>query len=123
MIDKTRQVLRQPFDVKTHKKHFINYLEVIILEDGTVVYASPSHTEKMVSIACQKLNVTRDELNDMVPVEYYADMMTWLCKITSCVALWTSMLIGSVNMHQHVTINHLTNEGLYLGPYPKRLNY
>ena len=30
-----------PFDIKKHQETFINYLEVLILEDGTVDYAVP----------------------------------------------------------------------------------
>ena len=39
-----------PFDIEKHKKTFINYLEVVILEDGTIEYAVPSHQEKQFSL-------------------------------------------------------------------------
>ncbi len=32
------------FDVRKHKKHFTDYLEVIIHPDGSVHYAVPSHS-------------------------------------------------------------------------------
>ena len=108
-------VLSLPFDIETHKMTFINYLEVVISEDGTVMYAVPSHQEKLISLACQKLNVTREELNELCPKEYYFDFMTWLCKISGCVALWNSYKYGEANEKQLETIRQLAKEKLYHG--------
>lgn len=47
------------FDLQKHKSHFINYLEVIVKPDGEVVYAVPSHQEKLIELACLKLRVNR----------------------------------------------------------------
>lgn len=110
-----QNVLHNPFNIETHKITFINYLEVIISEDGTVMYAVPSHQEKAISLACQKLNVTRDELNELCPQEYYFDFMTWLCKVSGCVALWNSHRIGTANEKQLEIIKLLTDEKLYHG--------
>ena len=41
----------RPFDAEKHKAKYSNYLEVLILEDGTVVYAIPSHQEKAIALA------------------------------------------------------------------------
>ncbi len=79
------------------------------------MYAVPSHQEKLIAIACEKLNVTRDELNDMCPREYYADFMDWLCQITDSVSLWTDMMFGSPNDIQVDSIRKLTDAGLYHG--------
>ncbi len=110
-----QSVLRSPFDIETHKATFINYLEVVISEDGTVMYAVPSHQEKLILLACQKLNVTRDELNELCPEEYYFDFMTWLCKVSGCVALWNSHRIGTANDRQLDIIRKLAEEELYRG--------
>lgn len=59
------------FSVEKHKQTFIHYLEVVIDENGKIMYAVPSHQEKMISLACEKLNVTREELNTICPQEYY----------------------------------------------------
>ena len=40
------------FDYKTHKENFFYYLEVVILEDGKIVYAVPSHQEKLIELYC-----------------------------------------------------------------------
>lgn len=44
------------FNKNLHKRFFPYYLEVIILEDGTVRYAVPSHNEAALRIAARKLN-------------------------------------------------------------------
>lgn len=48
-MDNEQIVLNGPFDIETHKKTFKNYLEVIILENGRIVYAVPSHQEKLIA--------------------------------------------------------------------------
>lgn len=110
-----QQVLHSPFNIEIHKKTFTDYLEVIISEDGTIMYAVPSHQEKLISIACEKLNVDRDQLNDMCPKEYYFDFMFWLCKITGCVSLWNEHMEGVANEKQQIAINELIESGLYRG--------
>lgn len=110
-----QQVLHSPFDIEIHKKTFINYLEVIISEDGTIMYAVPSHQEKLISIACEKLGVNRDQLYKLCPEEYYFDLMVWLCKITSCVSLWNEHMAGVANEKQQISIHKLIEEGLYRG--------
>jgi hypothetical protein len=111
----SQQVLYAPFDIETHKRTFINYLEVIISGDGTVMYAVPSHQEKLISIACQKLNVDREELYQLCPKEYYFDIMSWLCLITNCVSLWNEQMVGIANETQKLVIYKLSEEGLYSG--------
>ena len=76
------------FDLEKHKQTYVQYLEVVILEDGTVEYAVPSHQEKLIALACQKRGVTRQELNDLCPREYYYDFLTWLCMQANAVADW-----------------------------------
>lgn len=110
-----QQVLHSPFDIETHKKTFINYLEVVILENGTVVYAVPSHQEKLIALSCEKLGMTRDELNDHCPQEYYFDFMTWLIGICAAVPVWNEMIQGEPNDKQRETLSLLQAEGLYRG--------
>ena len=105
-------LLYKPFDLETHKQNFIDYLEVVILEDGTVEYAVPSHQEKLIAVACQKLNVTRDELSDMCPEEYYFDFSNWLCKMSGCVAVYTNGFMGKPNDKQFREIMRFVEEGV-----------
>lgn len=110
-----QQVLRSPFDIETHKKTFINYLEVVILPDGTVEYAVPSHQEKLIRLCCAKDNITRQQLDDLVPREYYADMFTWLTAYSGSVAVWNDFYMGFPNPEQVNTLQELASHGLYRG--------
>lgn len=110
-----QKVLSEPFDIETHKKTFIDYLEVIILQDGTVVYAIPSHQEKLIALACEKLQITRDVLNALCPVEYYGDFMNWLCKLTDCVSVWNRYMVGNPNERQQEVLKCLRDAGIYKG--------
>ena len=76
------------FDIEKHKQTYINYLEVVIDPDGKIIYAVPSHQEKLISVACEKLKVTRKELNELCPPEYYFDFMRWLILQTGYVVVW-----------------------------------
>ena len=108
-------VLRRPFDLDIHKKTFVNYFEVILREDGTVEYAAPSHQEKLIAIAMEKLKVSRQELYNSCPPEYYFDVIVWLCKITGCVSVWETMYMGTCNEAQVHKLKELQNHNLYKG--------
>ena len=110
------EVLMNPFDVETHKKTFINYLEVVILENnGKILYAVPSHQELLIKLACEKHNVTRDELNDMCPPEYYFDFIKWLHMVSKAIPVWNEYYIGEPNEEQLETLKMLKREGLFKG--------
>lgn len=81
--------LHSKFDIEKHKQTFINYLEVIIHEDGTVCYATPSHQEYLINYGCNLLNCDRETFYDLCPREYYGNYMIWLCGITKCVSVWS----------------------------------
>lgn len=108
-----------PFDAEKHKGKYVNYLEVVIDENGTVMYAVPSHQEKAIEVACKKMNVTRDELNDMCPREYYCDFLTWLSKVAEVVFVWESFCTCSrINRKQKYALRNLKLHGLYKGAIP-----
>lgn len=104
------------FDVGKHKEHFVHYLEVMISPDGEIEYAVPSHQEYAIKKACEALGVTRMELSDMTPPEYYFDWLNWLLAQTGYMAVWedgyvcpnpTKKQIGKLKM--------LKLNGLYRG--------
>ena len=109
------------FDLEKHKQTYVQYLEVVILEDGTVEYAVPSHQEKLIALACQKKGVSRQELNDLCPREYYYDFLTWLCMQANAVAVWNNdCCYGlSINRKQIGTLRKLKMAGVYGVTIPK----
>lgn len=108
------------FDMEQHKKTFIHYLEVVIDENGKIMYAVPSHQEKLIALACEKLNITREELNAMCPQEYYCDFMTFLCKISGACAVWERFIkVDRLTEKQVKALKMLKDSGLYLGEIPK----
>lgn len=112
-----------PFDIKKHKETYTNYLEVLILEDGTVEYAVPSHQEKALEIASKKLNKTKQEIEDMCPREYYCDYLTWLLGMTGSISVWGTcaeyfIVYKTINKKQIATLKKLKKHGLYKGNIP-----
>ena len=109
------EIFSLPFDTERHKQNFKNYLEIIIMPNGTAEYAVPSHQEKLITIACRQKNITRDELNAMCPREYYCDFLTWLCMITGCVSVWDNFFFGHPNALQKAMLKELSDNRLYTG--------
>ena len=115
-------LLQHPYDhpfisVEDHvevKKH-INYLEVVIDEDGKIYYAIPSHQQALTKIACQKLNVTEQELADMCPGEYYANYNVWLSMQAKCTCVWNEFYQGVLNDKQKEALVFLKENGLFKG--------
>lgn len=110
-----QKILHSKFDIETHKEAFLNYLEVIIREDGEVQYAVPSHQEKLIKICMEKLQIGRQELYDMCPREYMFDVTNWLCKISGCISVWEEFYMGKPNDTQRWVLQNLRHHGLYKG--------
>ena len=100
-------VLKGPFDVETHKATFIDYLEVVITENGTVVYACPGHVEVMERIALAK-GISPDSC----PRSHWLDYDGWLRDVTGCVCVWNEGYQGKPNEAQMQAIDMLRREGL-----------
>lgn len=108
------------FNIEQHKKTYTHYLEVVIDKNGKIMYAVPSHQEKMISLACEKLNVTREELNAMCPPEYYYNFMDWLCKMSGACAVWERFIKADRLTEKQVKVlQMLKDNGLYLGEIPR----
>lgn len=109
------EILHSNFNIMTHKSNFTNYLEVVILENGTVKYAVPSHQEKVINICLNKLNIDRKTLEDMCPQEYHGNYMYWLCLTSKTICVWNDCYIGKLNDKQRGTLFLLKRSGLYKG--------
>lgn len=110
-----QEIMNQPFSIEVHKANFTNYLEVILDPQGTVHYAVPSHQEFMIRFACNRDNLSREALENLLPHEYYCDFIIWLSKYTGCVAVWNRGIIGEPNIRQKAMLKKLKLAGLYHG--------
>lgn len=124
------QILYKPFDINTHKANFINYLEIIITKDGKIVYAIPSHANKLECIYAMSKGLDPNDYQDKFdfwqavksfvskacPRERYFDYMDWLCEETGAISVWgkpNSKIIGTPNDIQKEVIELLKTEDLY----------
>ena len=114
--------LHSAFDIEKHKATFPYYLEVVIAADGKVMYAVPSHQEKLIALACQKLGITRDELKTLCPREFYFDFLKWLCLLTGAMSVWNDWCeYGNPSAKQIGMLRKLKMAGLYKGVIPNCL--
>lgn len=107
--------LHSEFDADMHAKTFTNYLEVLINDTGKVLYAIPSHQELAIKLACDKYSVSRHELAEMCPKEYYFDFMEWVLEKTGSIAVWNNFYVGTANEKQLKTLRMLRDKHIYKG--------
>ena len=119
-MDKIQEVLHSEFDIETHKNTFINYLEVVIDNEGKIMYAVPSHMEILIKLYMERYNVTREEivckLTYEPPWEYGLDMSAWLCEKLHCICVWFDCYKGKPNQIQLNKLKTLRLSGVYHGP-------
>ena len=73
--------------IREHKH--VGYLEGIMYPDGTIEYATPSHTMKLCEIYDDTKSI--DDIGKMM--SSVASPIAWLTYHTGCIALWTSTII------------------------------
>lgn len=108
------------FDLDKHKQTYVNYLEVLIDEDGTIMYAVPSHQEKAISLACSRTGLSRKSLDELCPQEYYGDYLTWLCMVAKVVFVWNGHCVAvNPTVKQIGSLRRLKMAGIYSGSIPQ----
>lgn len=120
------EVLRGPFDPDVHAETFINYLEVIVTDQGTVLYATPSHFERLIALYCKQNGL--DYLNPDERREYVYQQMPddaapvdWLCEKTGSIAVWYDHYEGKPSPNTADALHELRHRGIYNGPVPMPL--
>ena len=107
------------FDLKKHKERFVDYLEVMILSDGTVQYAIPSHVYMAERLAAKAMGTIVEEIRAMCPAEYYWDYLPWLLGISGAVAVWNCRCeYKTVTKEQIAMLRRMKMAGVYRGEIP-----
>lgn len=100
------EILHEPFDIETHKRTFVNYLELVIDKDGKAMYAIPSHQQVVLSILHEK-GFTDDDLYQHPTID--------LALLANVVLVWDKYKEGIPNKKQKETMRALRDAGLYTG--------
>ena len=103
--------LHSKFDYKKHSETYICYCEVVILPNGTVHYAVPSHLEFLTKTYCTKYNVTRKELYDYLYQDYTLLPFDFLLNKLHAVCVWYHQFEGRPNKKQQRVLNRLQDTG------------
>lgn len=106
------------FNINKHKATYTNYLEVLIKEDGKVVYAVPSHQMKAEELACEKLGISKKHLKKKCPRKYFFDYLKWVLTQSGAVAVWDEFYKtgeNGLNQKQRSMLKRLKLHGLYKG--------
>lgn len=110
--DRIQEVLHAPFDIRTHKETFIDYLELIVKPDGTPEYAIPSHMRKLAEVYGKPWE---DVYEEFLQERTGLDGIDWLCLKTGCISVWQNRIQGVPNDAQLGTLRQLQTAGLYTG--------
>ncbi len=106
-MGKEKYGLHSAFDLELHKENFIDYLEVIILVDGTVVYAVPCHIEKL----CEIYGKSKEEIQNEMSI--YDSPINYMLDRTKCVAVWSvGYMTKWINSKQQETLDLLVENKL-----------
>lgn len=95
------------FDIELHSLKYYYYCEVVIDENGKIHYAKPSHQAFLIKMACDKLNIKREELDEIYMKDNEADILKWLMKITNCICVWYHFFLGEPNDKQKESLRKL----------------
>lgn len=123
MADEEKYGLHSNFNIAKHKETFIDYLEVLIKSDGTVVYAVPSHQMKAELLAAETMKCSVDKVRKSCPKEYWFDYMKWLLTKAGAIAVWNEFYKAGeegINEKQLQTIKRLKMHGVYKGCITQR---
>ena len=122
-IEEQQKVLHSSFDIETHKRTFISYLEVVISPEGVVEYAVPSHTEKLVQIFMKQKG-----FDDEIKAKKYIldttinnDMchtLDYLTGVTGYISVWFNYYVAGdpPTKAQLDKLWELFKNGVYMGP-------
>ena len=114
------RALEETFGVVLPEDMKAFYRKQNVDENGTVMYAVPSHQEKAIALAEEKLGKTRKEISDMCPREFYFDYLNWLLSLTGAIAVWNDDVSASaITVKQAAALRALKLNGLYKGKIPK----
>ena len=103
---------------KQNPDEWINYLEIIILNNGMIELARPSHLEKVIEIYCKKMNTTKKDFEENFP--FYLSPLEFICEKYHIIAVWYNKVImpKKINRFQKITLKKLQDASL-LSLYPK----
>ena len=122
-IEEQQRVLHSPFDIETHKRTFVSYLEAVISPEGVVEYAVPSHTEKLVEIFMKQKG-----FDDIIKAKEYIIKTTinngmcstieFLTGVTGYISIWFDHYVSSdpPTKQQLDKLKELFDNGVYMGP-------
>lgn len=79
------------FNYKTHRENFMDYLEVVILKDGTIEYAVPSHQQKLIDLYCENHGINNSELWNMIPIT--ESPVDWIIYNEGIISVWYSFIL------------------------------
>lgn len=117
--EQQQKVLHSKFDAEVHKKTFVNYLEVIIDEEGVVHYAVPSHLEYLLKMfmgkrKCCDRNYAM-QLVEKLSIEKMETPIDFLISEMKAVSVWYRGYWGKPNEKQKETLEKLKEAGVYGG--------
>lgn len=87
------------FDAEMHAQTYIDYLEVVITNDGVIHYAHPSHTIFVENLLKQKFGEEKFKQLIEQP-EAYNDYGLWLCRTADVIMVWNNFYRGTPNKKQ-----------------------
>lgn len=91
--------------IEEHNKKYTNYCEAIILPNGSITYAIPSHQirlKELKGVPYRPLSNkrTKKEIDLWKEIPFEADVCSWLCEDLNTISVWYNWCVTPINYTQ-----------------------
>lgn len=104
-----------------NQNNYKNYCEIIILRNGKIIPAIPSHCELLVNMYCNKENIQKYKFKKIFP--NILDPISFICEKYSCISVWYNVIRRPriITTFQRKTIDALVNNNCIAEDYKTRI--
>ena len=103
--------------IDQHKKRFVNYCEAVILPDGDIQYAVPSHLYKMYLLYGLSETDIYEQTDRYISftktIPIISSPVWWMCQDKNIVSVWYNLCVFSMNytLAQEYAVQKLIQTG------------
>lgn len=88
--------------IDSHNKQYTNYCEAIILPNGSITYAIPSHQIRLRELKGVPYNPlsnkrSKEEIALLKEIPFEADVCEWLCEDLKTISVWYNWCVIPIN--------------------------
>ena len=119
LLESFQVIPQEVTDIDKYKKENINYFEVIIMPDGKIYKAIPSHSGFLEYLFAKSKGMNIIEMQEWaretLPRNILFAWMDYLTEQTGCIAVWIDRIWGKPNSKQLEVLKECQRKEVYQG--------